>query len=57
MMGIGPTEAAGLDFWTYEGLLYNWNEAQRSDDDVPPPDPVATMALLERLAADPRLTH
>jgi hypothetical protein len=40
MMGVGPTEAAKLSLWTYEALLWNWNERHRTEDDdaVEPPD-------------------
>lgn len=36
MMGIGPTEAAGMDFWTYQALLWNWNAEHSQDRDAPP---------------------
>lgn len=56
MMGVGPTEAAGLDLWTYEALLYNWNEAHSTDDDDAP-DPERAMRILEAAGSDPRLIH
>lgn len=33
MMGVGPTEAARLSLWTYEALLWNWNDRHRTDDE------------------------
>lgn len=55
MMGIGPTEAGSLDLWTYEALLYNWNEAHSTDEDAPEPE--RAMRILEAIGADPRLIH
>lgn len=54
-MGIGPTEAAGLDLWTYEALLHNWNQAQNGDEEAP--DPERAMRILEAASLDPRLIH
>jgi hypothetical protein len=31
MMGIGPSEAADLDMWTYQALLWNWNKAHNPE--------------------------
>jgi hypothetical protein len=57
MMGISKADADALTLWEYEGILWNYNEAHRSPDDVEPPDPEAATALLELLNNDPRLTH
>lgn len=54
MMNVGPLEAAELNLWTYEALLWNWNEAHRSDDDIAGPDPVEAMRVLDFIASDPR---
>lgn len=32
MMGVGPAEASRLSMWTYEALLWNWNERHKVDD-------------------------
>lgn len=40
----------------YEGRLYHWNEAN-SAGEVEAPDPEIAIPLLERINADPRLTH
>lgn len=56
MMGIPPGEAKTLSLWEYEALLWNWNESHSTDGDIEPPDPEQTMALLDRINADPRLT-
>jgi hypothetical protein len=32
MMGVSPAEAAKLSLWTYEALLWNWNDRHRTDD-------------------------
>jgi len=55
MMNIPPSEAKRMDLWTYEAMLWNWNDAH--DTEVEPPDPERTVALLDRINADPRLTH
>ena len=55
-MNVPPSEARLLSLHDYEMLLWNWNENHRSDDDVDPPDPEQTMALIDRINADPRLT-
>jgi hypothetical protein len=57
MMGIPPSEADRLDLRTYEALLFHWNEAHASGDDIDPPDPAFALPLLDRINADPRLTH
>jgi hypothetical protein len=33
MMGVSPAEAAKLSLWTYEALLWNWNERHKTEDD------------------------
>jgi hypothetical protein len=57
MMNIPPSEAEHMSLYDYEAMLWNWNEAHRSGDDIDPPDPETTMARLEKINADPRLTH
>lgn len=57
MMGIGPGDARELSLWDYEALLYHWNDAHQSGDDVEAPDPARALAMLDRINADPRLTH
>lgn len=56
MMNIPLSEARRLDLHTYEGVLYHWNEAHSTGDDDAP-DPEVVMPLLDRINADPRLTH
>lgn len=56
MMNIPPSEAKMLSYHDYEAILWHWNDAHRSSDDVDPPDAETTMVLLERINADPRLT-
>jgi len=56
MMNIPPSEAKQFSIHEYEALLWNWNDAHRTSDDVDPPDPETTIALLDRINADPRLT-
>lgn len=34
MMGIGPEECGRMDFWTYQALLHNWNEAHRPEGEA-----------------------
>lgn len=55
MMNIPPDQADGLSLWKYEALLWNWNEAHSTEVDAP--DPEVAIPLLERINADPRLTH
>lgn len=57
MMNIPPDVAAGMSLWEYEALLYHWEEAHGSGDDVGLPDPEVTMRLIEKANADPRLTN
>jgi hypothetical protein len=56
MMSIPSEQADKLSLWKYEALLWNWNEAHDIGD-VEPPDPDVVLPLLERINADPRLTH
>lgn len=55
MMNIPPSEARQLSYYDYQALLWNWNDAQARTD-VEPPDPEMTMALLDQINSDPRLT-
>lgn len=57
MMNIPPSETGNLSLWHYEALLWNWNEAHDTSGDVAPPDPAIALPLLDRINADPRLTH
>lgn len=57
MMNVPPSEAERLDIYTYEAMLWNWNEAHSSDRDIEPPDPEIVLPMLDRINADPRLTH
>lgn len=54
-MNIPPSEADKLSLYRYEALLWNWND-MHGRDDGPTTDPDATLALLDRINADPRLT-
>lgn len=45
-----------MSLWEYEGLVYQWNEAQGGSD-IEAPDPEIAIPLLDRINADPRLTH
>jgi hypothetical protein len=55
MMNIPPSEARQLSLYDYESMLWNWNDAQGSDDGGYP-DPERTEALIARINADPSLT-
>lgn len=57
MMNIPPDVTAGLSLHDYEALLYHWNEAHGRTDDIEAPDGETTMALLDKINSDPRLTH
>lgn len=57
MMNIPGDEARRMSLWEYEARLYHWNEAHNTSDDVEAPDPEMVMPLLDRINADPRLTH
>lgn len=37
MMGVSPAEAAKLSLWSYEALLWNWNDRHRTDDEQADP--------------------
>jgi hypothetical protein len=56
-MNIPPTEADLLDLPTYEGVLAEWNEMHEQDGEMDAPDPEFALPLLDRINADPRLTH
>lgn len=55
MMHIPPSEARHLSYYDYQALLWNWNDSQTRTE-VEPPDGETTMALLDRINSDPRLT-
>ena len=55
MMNISGDEAKKMSLEEYEARLFHWNEAHEID--VEPPDPEVVMPLLDRINADPRLTH
>lgn len=57
MMNIPKSDAETLSLWEYEALLWHWNDAHETGSDVEAPDPERTMALLDRINADPRLIH
>lgn len=57
MMNVPPEATEWMSLYDYEAMLWNWNEAHKGADDIEPPDPEVTMARLERINADPRLTH
>jgi hypothetical protein len=57
-MNIPPSEAGALDLWTYEALVFAWNEAlTRDTDDVDAPDPEIAMRVLDKANRDERLIH
>jgi hypothetical protein len=56
-MNIPPSEADKLDLQTFQGILAEWNEMHALDGDVDAPDPEFAIPLLDRINADPRLTH
>jgi hypothetical protein len=56
-MNIPPSEADKLDLQTFQGILAEWNEMHSRDGDVDAPDPAFAIPLLDRINADPRLTH
>lgn len=57
MMNVPLETAEKMSLHDYEALLWNWNEAHKGADDIEPPDPEVTIARLERINADRRLTH
>lgn len=57
MMNVPGDEAKAMSLEEYEGRLWHWNEAHNLDDDVEAPDPAFVMPMLEKMAADPRLTN
>jgi hypothetical protein len=57
MMGISRADAMQMPLYEYEARLYHWNESHDTSRDVEAPDPAIAMPLLDRINADPRLTH
>lgn len=57
MMNIPPEQAAQLSLWEYEALLWHWNEAHSSGEDIEAPDPEIAMAILERANLNLALIH
>ena len=56
-MGIPPDQAADLDLWEYEAILYHWNRANSGEgEEVDAPDPEVAMQIVAMANADPRLT-
>lgn len=55
-MNIPPSEARQFSLHEYEGLLWHWNDAHSVDGDGEVPDADVTMALIDRINSDPRLT-
>jgi hypothetical protein len=47
MMGVSPAEAAKLSLWTYEALLWNWNERHKTDDDETEPVELPSAEFVE----------
>jgi hypothetical protein len=39
MMGIGPEEAGRMNLWTYQALLWNWNQMHDPDAKREPGEP------------------
>lgn len=56
-MNIPPSDARELDLWEYEAMLWHWNEAHRTGDDVEPPDPQFTQRLIDKLNSNPALLN
>lgn len=54
MMNIPPSEAAALSLYDYEALLWHWNDAH--DTEGPTTDADRTLALVDAINLDPRLT-
>lgn len=50
-------QVESMSLYEYEERLFHWNEAHDTDADVAAPDPEIAAAILERINADPRLTH
>jgi hypothetical protein len=57
MMNIPPDQAKDMSLQEYEARLFHWNEAHDFNGDGDTPDPEVVMPLLDRINADPRLTH
>jgi hypothetical protein len=57
MMGLSLADMEKMSITEYEEILYHWNEAHRTGDDVDAPDAEMAMRVLEAANADPRLTH
>jgi hypothetical protein len=57
MMNIPPDQAKDMSLQEYEARLFHWNEAHDFNGDGDAPDPEVVMPLLDRINADPRLTH
>lgn len=55
-MNVPPSEARALSYYDYQALLWNWNDAHKVGDEGDLPDAETTMALLDKINADPRLT-
>lgn len=56
-MNIPPDQAKDMSLQEYEARLFHWNEAHDFNGDGDAPDPEIVMPLLDRINADPRLTH
>lgn len=58
MMGFGPGDARDLTYWEYTGLLTEYNERHKSDDDkIEAPDPDFFERQMERLRNTPGMLH
>jgi hypothetical protein len=57
MMNMAPSDADLLDLPTYEAMLFHWNEAHSSSDDVEAPDPEMAMAILDAANRNPALIN
>jgi len=54
-MNVPPSEAKALSYYEYHQLLHNWNKGEGGDD-IKAPDAATTQRILDKIAADPRLT-
>ncbi len=53
-MGVPPSDAGRLSLWEYQGMLWHWNEAHKTDDApdaAPPPDADRVRANLAAINA------
>lgn len=56
MMGVSRADVMQMPLQEYEGRLWHWNEAHRTEgNDAQPFDPERTQRLIDKINSDPAL--